>query len=171
MALPVTSNTPATAAQYNALIPKYLRQTADQTLNTTSMTAHNTWASIAVGAGEVWEFCFNSIIASSTAASDVKTDLDVTGTVTTDWRHIISPGVTATASNDIGNVNVQARATTDDVSHGGITSGTVGGTLQEKVMVDGGVSGGTITYRWACVAASGNCVLKAGGHMIAHRVS
>lgn len=171
MALTVTANTPATATQYNALIPKYIRQASDQTLNTTTMTNHNAWAAISVGAGETWEFTFNGIVGDSTTASDIKTDLDVTGTVTTDRRHIISMGVTASVSNDMSNVNLQARLTASDVSHGVTNNSDVFATMQEKVIVEGGISGGTLTYRWACVAASGNVTMKAGGHMIAHRVS
>jgi hypothetical protein len=170
VAIDFTPGDRITAARLNAFVPKYLYQSSDQTLNTTSMTNHNTFANVAVAAGETWEFCFNLVIGNSTAASDMKTDLNVSGTVTTSLRHIFSIGASATQSFDIGNVNVQARDTTADVSHGVVASASVFATLQEKVVVFGGASGGTLSYRWSCVAASGNVSVLAGSHMIAHRV-
>lgn len=171
MALTVTANTPATATQYNALIPRYMLQGSDQTLNTTTFTDHNTFTAISIGANEIWEFTINLVIGDSTAASDLKTRLEVTSTVTTGYRHIIGMGVTATAANDTSNIDVQARTTTSSVSHGVTASSSVFATMQQKFLVDGGISGGTFGLEWACVAASGNVTVKAGSHLIGHRVS
>lgn len=160
-----------TAAGLNAFVPAYLMQSADQTLNTVTFTDHNTFTAISVGANETWEYTINLVIGDSTAASDIQTRLEVTSTVTTGYRHIIGMGVTATTANDTTNIDVQARTTTTIVSHGVTASSSVFATLQEKFIVLGGVSGGTFGLEWRCVAASGNVTVKAGSHLIGHRVS
>ncbi len=169
MSLTVVAGTPATAAQYNALIPKFLLQGSDQTLNTTTFTNHSTFAAISIPANESWELCFNLVILSSTAASDLKIQWTSTGTVAFGYRHLQGMGVTATSSADTANVNLEARLSGDNVSYGVTASATVGASLQEKFIVGGGVSGGTITLQWGCVAASGNVTVKAGSHMMGHR--
>lgn len=171
MTISVSAGDRVTDEMLNAFVPKYLLQGSDQTLNTTTFTAHNTFASIAVGAGEIWEFCFNLVIGDSTVASGIKTRLSATGDVTTGYRHIVAMGVTATTANDATNVSVQARTLSSSVSHGVTNSASTFATLQEKMLVNGGATGGTVTLEWACVAASGNVIVKSGGHMIAHRVS
>lgn len=171
MALTVTAGTPATATQYNALIPRYLLQGSDQTLNTTTFTDSNTFTAITIGAGEIWEFTINLVVGDSTTASNLKTRLEATGTVSTGYRHIIGMGVSSTTANDAPNIDVQARTQASSVSHGVTNSASVFATIQEKFLVDGGISGGTVGLEWACVAASGNVTVKAGSHLIGHRVS
>ncbi|MDP9144332.1 MAG: hypothetical protein M3N43_06495 [Actinomycetota bacterium] len=170
MSLTVTADTPATASQFNSLIPYFAQQSSDQTLNTTTFTDHVTFTAITVGAGETWEYTINLVIGDSTVASGLRTRLEVTGTVTTGYRHILGMGATATTANDATNFDGQARNTTTTVTHGVTASASVYATVQEKFLVIGGASGGTFGLEWSCAAMSGNVTVKAGGHIIGHRV-
>lgn len=161
-----------TAAGLNAFVPMYYAQSADQTLNTATLTNHNLFASIPIGAGEIW-VCELVCDVAGVAASDIKTSWSASSTVTTTRRHSTAMATTNTADPNVATVlSIQARATSSATSYGVVPeNGAVRGTLQEKFVASGGVSGGTLTLQWACVAASGNVTMYAGSWFVAHRVS
>lgn len=171
MALTVTAGTPATATQYNALIPKYLVQGSDQTATTTTSANHNTFVGITIGAGETWAFDVYMDVDGPTAG-DVKTSWVVTGTATLDTRrHTLGMATTNTADANVQTVTgLQARSGAA-VSYGTAPeNGSVRGSIQEHMVFSGGASGGTITMQWAQATASGTTTMRAGSYLIGHRV-
>lgn len=172
MALSVTAGGPATSAQFNALVPTYLLQTADQPLATTTFTNHNMFSGLTINAGETWEIYFQLSHNSADVGNDIKVRLESTGTVALDsYRAIISTGLTATSSADVAG-NFQSRAMTDSVSGGSTTSATVFALWTERFTISGGASGGTWGVEWAQAAAiTGSTTVKAGSFLIARRVA
>jgi hypothetical protein len=161
-----------TAADLNALVPRYYKQTSDQSLSTTTFTAHNTFASISVGANETWEVVCRLAATSAHADNDVKTDWAVTGSVGFDtYRHITAPGTSGTGAADTSAENA-ARERNSSTAHGVTTSATVLSSIVERFVVTGGGSGGTFTLRWAqSTAFSGSTTVLAGSHLIMRRIA
>lgn len=160
-----------TASTLNALVPKYLRQSSDQSLSTTTFTNHNTFAAISFGASETWAVVMNLFHNSANAGNDIKTTWTVSGGLTlASYRAIVSPGLTATSTADVAG-NFQGRATGDSVSHGSTTSASVFGVVHEEFVVVC-TTAGTLTLQWAQASAtSGATTTLAGSYLTAHRLS
>lgn len=171
MALEVVAGQPATSAQFNALVPKYLRQASDQALATTTLTNHNTFAAIAFGAGETWHVVACIHYDCATASNGYKSLWTMTGGLSFQSRRALvglGPSET-TASGALG--NFQMRDNSGTVGHGGTTStGTAALSREEFIVAT--TTAGTLTLQWAQQAAtSGVTTVRAGSFLVAHRLA
>ncbi len=171
MAITVTANTPATAAAFNNLVPTAYFQGSDQALSTTTFTAHNTFTAIPIVVGQYWEVEVHLANKAADVGNDIKVRWSATGGVALGtYRHILSPGVTATSSADVAG-NFQARALTDSVSGGSTTSATVFSSWTERFVVTAVGSNGNLGLEWAQAAAiSGSTTVLAGSFLIMRRL-
>lgn len=172
MTLEVVAGTAATAQAFNNLVPVYMRQASDQALATTTFTDHNTFAAIPMLVGETWEVFLRLAHNSADAGNDIKVRWESTGGVAlVGYRHITSPGLTATSSADVAG-NFQARALTDSVSGGSTTSASVFASWCEHLVLECSGTNGTYGVEWAQAAAtSGSTTVKAGSILVARRLS
>lgn len=173
MALTVTAGGAATAAQYNALIPKYYFQGSDQALATTTLTNHNTFAAIPVADGETWVVEVHLLLTAAADNNDCKVAWAVTGGVAFAARRWSLSMATAAAGVDPVNVAMQTRARTFNTSvDGGVgTSGSNISVWHEGFVVSASGSAGTFTMQWAQQAAtSGTTTMVTGSYLVAHRV-
>lgn len=173
MTLTVTAGSPATAAQYNALIPLYVPQSSSQALATTTYTAHNAFNALAFGVGETWAVRVNLWLDSATDGNDAKVRWATTGGLSLFGRRFIwAPDLSVTVSPINVTMNAQVRATTDSVSGGVGTSTTNGTAWVEEFIVQTVGTAGTLTMEWAQNAAvSGTTTMRSGSFLIAHRVA
>lgn len=175
MALGVTAGQPATAAQYNALVPFYLPQASDQTItNSTTLTNHNTFASIAVAAGTIWEVYVAYDLGATNLTGHFKSQWVVTGTVTVGRRIIRAAATGSTVASDWTSVNSSRDNAAGTVAFGVDDASTVRTSAEERVIFSGGASGGTYTLQWAQNAAGGvgqSTTMYAGSYLIARRLS
>lgn len=162
----------------NAFVPTYYRQTADQSLATTTFTNHNLWTGLTFNANELWHVEMVMVHTAADVADDIKVRLESTGTVTIDgYRAILSESLVSASSAGTNTaldttVNWQGRLLTDSVSGGSTLSTTSFAVWRETFVLNGGVSGGTWGVEWAqSSATSGNTTVKAGSYLIMHRLS
>lgn len=169
MALTVTAGNPATAAQYNALIPYYLAQGSDQALSTTTFTDHNTFAAIPFAASQTWHcVCVMSVLTAN-VGNDIKHKWNVTGGATIAKVFSIGPGPTTTVLGD-GTFYGLAYPSGSQASTGALTDATYGATTRFEFIVVTTTSG-TVTLQWAQNAAvSGSTTVKLGSFFVAHRL-
>lgn len=170
MALTVTAGTPGTAAEYNALIPKYTVQGSDQAL--TSTGANWNAGAITIAANETWECQLYIDYGNASAATSNLQLTWATPTGTATISRLMSIGPTAgglTAPSDV-NGGFQARANNSAISYGNTTSTTLRGLAYQSFVVAGGVSGGTIQLTLQMSTAASTGTAYAGSKFIAHRV-
>lgn len=170
MALTVTAGNPATAAQYNALIPTYLLQGSDQALATTTFTNHNTFAAIPFAADTTYHCtCVMSTYA-AVATDDIKAQWLVTGGSAISQIAQISQGTDAVS---IGTTTFSGLVFTSGTttSAGCHTSATYGGLLRFEFIVVTTGAAGTVTLQWAQnLATSGTTTVEGGSFFVAHRL-
>lgn len=169
MALTVTAGTPATATQYNALIPKYGAQASDVAMSTTPANPA-AFTGITIAANETWVFeVFYAYGNFSVATNNMQTSWSSTGTVT-GGKLFTSGAAAGSGSVTDTNVHVLARSFTTSTSFSGTTNATTSlGAGRQVFVVDGGASGGTITL--AVVMSAGTGTFYTGSIYIAHRIS
>ena len=173
MALTQVAHTPATAAAYNALIPKYLVQGSDQAITGTTLTDHNTFAAISIAADETWQLLFYFFADAAADVDDVKTQYALTGTLTfpSVRRFAVGPNLAVTVDPVNVTADFRARTPTTSVPFGVGTSTSNVTNWHEAFVVAGGASGGLLTLQWAQnTATSGATTMRAGSYMVGHRL-
>lgn len=171
MTLGVSAGDRATADQYNALVPLFLRQASDQTISDATATDHNTFAGISIGAGETWQVDVYLDV-NGNETSDIRILWASTGTVVGGNRHMKAMGTDATQAGTAESINTQCRAFTSSTASGVTDHSSNRGSMEEHFLVDGGASGGTITMRWSQNSASGgSATIYAGSWLVARRLS
>lgn len=171
MAIGFTSGQDLTAADLNALVPTVIVKAADESVaSSTTMQNDNDFVNIPIPADTTWRVSLYAEL-SGTETGDYQSDWAVTGTCTTGIRHILGmPAGETDASN--GNVALQARSTTSDVSNMLDAASGIGASYREDLIVYGGASGGTLTYRWSQnTSTASNSTMRAGSWMELRRWS
>lgn len=168
MALTVAANTPATAAQYNALIPVFIQKASDEIVNASTVMQNDNDFTFALAAGTTYVIDLYLHITGAEAA-DFRSDWATNGTASVVARHVLGAALTMTDVLDT-NVNMAAQAALTDsltgVDAAGISS------LRENLVATGGASGGSVFFRWAQNVSTGSDTTVKGttSYLIAHRV-
>lgn len=175
MAITVAAGQRMTADVFNALVPKFIEKSGDESVTSSTLLQNdNDFASISFGANEIWDCEIFCEFQSASNTPDMQCDWAVTGTVVVDVRHILNLPVGEASVSGAANLALQARGQGDDVSSAVvIVSGSTRSSYRERIKVDGGASGGTLTFRWSQNTSDGNAAtMKAGtSWFTAHRVS
>lgn len=174
MAITFTAGQRLTAGSLNAFVPMYVVQGTDQDSTTTTLANHNTFASLAFEASQVWVCKLYVDTAQITASSNLAFNMNwtVTGGLAQARRWCLGAGPTNTAgSGSVTPVNMACRQGSGSVTYGTVQSVTNRMQAQEEFVVTT-TTAGTLTFQWAQQGtASGTIRMYAGSFFTAYRVS